>query len=90
MKIFRTHSGNPNFISLVKALDADLAVRDGEEHSFYDQFNKLDKIKHVVLLFENEQAVSCGVIKELNQVLWKLNACLPFPFFAEEDLPAKC
>ena len=66
IKIKRTDSTDQHFIDLVKFLDADLAVRDGNEHSFYDQFNKIDKIKHVVLLYENENPISCGAIKEFN------------------------
>jgi hypothetical protein len=52
--IIRTTSDNHDFLELVKLLDADLAIRDGEDHSFYSQFNKLDKIKHVVLAYENK------------------------------------
>jgi putative acetyltransferase len=47
--ILRTNSDSSDFVALVKLLDADLAIRDGPFHSFYAQFNKLDKIKHVVL-----------------------------------------
>jgi len=64
IKILRTNSDNPGFIELVKFLDADLAIRDGVEHSFYAQFNKIDKIKHVVVAYENDQPVGCGAIKE--------------------------
>lgn len=62
--LIRSNSANPDFIKLVKLLDADLAIRDGDEHAFYHQFNKIDMIKHVVLLYENDTAVSCGAIKE--------------------------
>jgi hypothetical protein len=41
IRITRTDSSNQNFIELVKHLDADLAERDGKDHSFYAQFNKL-------------------------------------------------
>ncbi|MFT5436000.1 MAG: putative acetyltransferase [Ulvibacter sp.] len=64
IKTTRTSSENQDFITLVKLLDADLAIRDGDEHSFYNQFNKLDLIKHVVVLYDNGIAVSCGSIKE--------------------------
>ncbi len=64
IKIIRTDSANNDFIELVKHLDADLAVRDGDEHAFYHQFNKIDMIKHVVVLYEDDVAVSCGAIKE--------------------------
>lgn len=45
IRIIRTDSDNQDFIKLVKRLDADLAERDGKDHSFYAQFNKIDKIK---------------------------------------------
>lgn len=64
IKITRTNSDNYDFITLVKLLDADLARRDGEDHSFYAQFNKIEKIKHVVLAYENGEPVGCGAIKE--------------------------
>jgi putative acetyltransferase len=62
--IIRTDSTNKDFIELVKHLDADLAKRDGDEHEFYHQFNKIDMIKHVVVLYEDDVPVSCGAIKE--------------------------
>ncbi|MFN8381599.1 MAG: GNAT family N-acetyltransferase [Anaerolineales bacterium] len=64
IEVLRTDSSNQDFIDLVKHLDADLAERDGKEHSFYAQFNKIDKIKHVVVAYENSKPVGCGAIKE--------------------------
>ena len=64
IRIIRTNSDNQDFIQLVSHLDADLAVRDGQDHSFYAQFNKIDKIKYVVVAYENDQPVGCGAIKE--------------------------
>ena len=60
----RTDASHADFIALVKALDADLANRDGRDHSFYDQFNKIDTIKYAVVAYENGKPVSCGAIKE--------------------------
>jgi GNAT superfamily N-acetyltransferase len=62
--LLRSDSENNDFRELVKLLDADLAIRDGEEHSFYSQFNKIDKIKHVVIAYEDKIPVGCGAIKE--------------------------
>ncbi|MCF8449398.1 MAG: GNAT family N-acetyltransferase [Taibaiella sp.] len=62
--LIRTDATNPDFRKLVAALDEDLAVRDGEEHSFFDQFNKLDQIKHVVVAYSGTEAVGCGAIKD--------------------------
>jgi putative acetyltransferase len=64
IKIIRTDSGNQDFIGLVKHLDAYLAEKDGRDHSFYDQFNKIDKIKHVVVAYENDKSIGCGAMKE--------------------------
>jgi GNAT superfamily N-acetyltransferase len=65
IRIVRTNSENTDFIELVKYLDADLAKRDGEEHSFYHQFNKIDKLKHVIVLYEHDRAIGCGAMKEI-------------------------
>ncbi len=60
----RTNSDDLDFVNLVALLDKDLAIRDGEDHSFYNQFNKIDKIKHVVVFYENDVAVGCGAFRE--------------------------
>ncbi len=62
----RTNSENKDFQKLVAALDADLKIRDGEDHGFYSQFNKIDKIKYVIVVYENNKAVGCGAIKEFS------------------------
>lgn len=62
--LLRTDSGNEDFIELVTHLDADLAERDGDQHVFYAQLNKIEGIKHAVVAFDNNIAVGCGAIKE--------------------------
>ena len=64
ISIVRTHSGNEDFVELVQQLDMELAERDGKDHSFYAQFNKIDMIKHVVVAYVDEYPVACGAIKE--------------------------
>jgi GNAT superfamily N-acetyltransferase len=64
MSIVRTNSENQDFVMLVRQLDAYLAEKDGEEHAFYAQFNKIEAIRHVILVYEGEQAVGCGAIKQ--------------------------
>lgn len=64
LRLLRTDSGNQDFIELVRHLDADLAQRDGEDHSFYAQFNKIDKIKHAIVAYQGDRPVGCGAIKE--------------------------
>ncbi len=65
IEIIRTDSENKDFIELVRHLDAELAVRDGDDHAFYAQFNKIAKLKHVVLAYEDDKALGCGALREL-------------------------
>ncbi|TDO70411.1 ribosomal protein S18 acetylase RimI-like enzyme [Flavobacterium chryseum] len=60
----RTNSDDVDFINLVTLLDLDLKIRDGEEHTFYNQFNKIDKIKHVIVFYDNDVALGCGAFRE--------------------------
>lgn len=62
----RSDSSNTDFQALVRELDEDLALRDGEEHSFFAQFNKIDAIRHVVLAYSNNSPVGCGAVKPYN------------------------
>jgi GNAT superfamily N-acetyltransferase len=63
----RTDSAHPDFIPLVKLLDAELAILDGAEHAFYSQFNTINNIKNVVVAYENKIPVACGAIKEFDR-----------------------
>ena len=66
ISLLRTDSAHPDFITLVKMLDADLAVRDGEDTIFYASLNKTDAIRHVIVAYVNEQPVGCGAIREFD------------------------
>jgi len=59
----RTDSDDADFKALVRQLDADLAERDGADHGFYSQFNKIDKIRHAVVCYETGEPIGCGAIK---------------------------
>ena len=77
--IKRTDSDNKDFIELVKHLDADLAKRDGDDHPFYTQFNKIDKIKHAVVAYENDIPVGCGAIKEFSPNIMEVKRMYTLP-----------
>jgi len=64
LKITRTDSENEDFQALVRLLDADLAIRDGDMHGYYAQFNKIDALKTVVVAHQDESAVGCGAFKK--------------------------
>ena len=66
LTLTRTNSEDPDFVNLVKYLDADLAERDGADHSFYSQFNKIDKINHTVVAYLDQISVGCGAMKQFS------------------------
>ncbi len=66
-RIVRTDSSNQDFIKLVALLDADLAIRDGEDNKFYAQFNGISVLKHCVVYYEQEAPVGCGAIKRFDE-----------------------
>lgn len=66
LKIVRTNSENPDFITLVKSLDSYLKITDDDEHDFYNQFNNIDVLKHVVVAYKDNVAIACGTFKAFN------------------------
>jgi len=64
IRIVRTDCYDQDFLDLVRALDSELAIIDGEEHSFYSQFNKIDNIRYVVIAYQDDEPVGCGAMKD--------------------------
>jgi len=68
IKIVKTDNTNLDFKNLVKELDAYLKVTDGDEHDFYNQFNGLEKINNVVVVYLQDQPVGCGAFREFDRI----------------------
>ena len=68
----RTTSKNPDFQKLVKELDADLENRDGSEHPFFAQFNKIENIRYVVVVYDGDKPIGCGSIKEHSEKIMEI------------------
>ena len=67
IETIRTNSKNIDFINLVKHLDAYLKIMDGDEHDFYNQFNNIDVLNNVVVVFVDKKPVGCGAVKEFDE-----------------------
>ena len=63
----RTTSDNPDFQMLVALLDADLKIRDGEEHAFYAQFNKIVNLNHVIVCYADDKPIGCGAFRKFDE-----------------------
>ncbi|PIF44197.1 ribosomal protein S18 acetylase RimI-like enzyme [Chryseobacterium sp. 52] len=67
MTIKRTDSSDMDFQNLVRFLDADLAIRDGEDHEFYHQFNSIAMLKNCVVIYSEDVEVGCGAFKPFSE-----------------------
>ncbi|WP_047415471.1 GNAT family N-acetyltransferase [Cellulophaga sp. Hel_I_12] len=61
--IKKTNYEDEDFQQLTKALDEDLRVKDGDEHAFYNQFNSLEGLSQVIVVYKNKKAIGCGAFK---------------------------
>lgn len=79
MKSLRTTSENQDFQKLVKQLDAYLAVVDGDEHDFYHQYNHINMLKNCIVIFDNDEAIACGAIKEFDTKSMEIKRMFTLP-----------
>ncbi|GAA5103020.1 GNAT family N-acetyltransferase [Chryseobacterium ginsengisoli] len=86
MTIKRTDSSNKDFQNLVKLLDADLAIRNGDDHAFYDQFNKIDMIKNCIVIYIDETPAACGAFKKFEDNTVEIKRMYTNPNFRKRGL----
>lgn len=89
LTLIRTDSDNADFRTLVALLDQDLAVRDGDEHAFYAQFNQVDTIKEVVVAYQNGAPVGCGAIKPSSATEAEVKRMFVHPDYRKQGIAAK-
>lgn len=75
----RTSSDNNDFQTLVALLDEDLGKRDGDEHAFYAQFNKVQNIKHVIVCYMDDKPIGCGAFRELDETKVEIKRMFVLP-----------
>ena len=63
----RKSGNNPDFMSMVHALDEDLYQRNGDVQKQYEQYNQIDKIKHAMVVYVNGEPVGCGCFKPFDK-----------------------
>ncbi len=67
LSVKRTTSANNNFKELVNQLDAYLKITDGDKHDFYNQFNGIENLDNVVLVYNEDVSVGCGAFKPFDK-----------------------
>lgn len=89
MKTLRTTSENLDFQKLVKHLDAYLAIMDGDEHGFYDQYNKINMLKNCIVIFDGEIPVACGAIKVFDDESMEVKRMFTLPEMRGKGIASK-
>lgn len=59
----RTDSSHPDFQQLIRELDHDLTLVNGDEQAKFADLNKVDKINWVVIAYDHGKAIGCGGFK---------------------------
>ncbi|TRZ41416.1 GNAT family N-acetyltransferase [Robertkochia solimangrovi] len=89
IEIKRSTNEDPEFLALVSMLNADLAIRDGEEHSFYDQFNGTQQLDQVVMVYFLGEPVSCGALKAFDDEFAEVKRMFTHPDYRGKGLAAQ-
>ncbi|UNY98273.1 GNAT family N-acetyltransferase [Zhouia spongiae] len=87
--LIKTNPNNKDFIKLVKDLDTYLALKDGDEHDFYDQFNKSEGINHVIMAYENGFPAGCGAIKTYDKKTMEVKRMYTIPEYRGKGIASK-
>jgi putative acetyltransferase len=82
----RTSYEDKDFQSLVTLLDKDLAIRDGDEHAFYAQFNTIQKLRHTIVCYVDNKHVACGAFKEFDPARVEIKRMYVLPEYRSQGL----
>lgn len=87
--IVKTKASNSDFVALVTQLNAYLKITDGNEHEFYNQYNGLDSLTNVVVLYVNNKAAACGAFKPFNKTSVEIKRMFTLPEYRAKGLATK-
>jgi len=85
----RINSANPDFQLLVQQLDAYLGALNGEEHTFYNQFNQINTLKYVIIGYEDDIPVGCGAIKPFDETSTEVKRMYVLPTHRGQGIAGK-
>jgi len=88
-RVQRTNGKNQHFNELVCMLDASLAESDGDEHDFYNQFNGLENINHVIVVCIKKHPIACGAIKRWDDTTAEVKRMFTKPEYRGKGIGSK-
>lgn len=88
-ELIRTTSENTDFRKLINALDEDLYQRNGEAQLQYRQYNQVDLIDHVVVVYFEGKPVGCGCYKRFDDQTVEMKRMFVLPEMRGKKLAAR-
>lgn len=85
----RKSGNNPDFMSMVHALDEDLYQRNGDIQKQYEQYNQINNIKHAIVVYVNGEPVGCGCFKPFNENTIEMKRMFILPELRGRQLAAR-
>ncbi len=89
LNFLRTTSIHPDFRMLIDALDEDLYLRNGEGQLIYRQYNQVDHINHVVVIYSGDRPVGCGCFKKFDSETVEMKRMFVLPEMRGRKLAVK-
>ena len=89
IKFIRTTSEDADFRKMVNALDEDLYQRNGEAQLQYRQYNQVDSIGHVVVIYFEGKPVGCGCYKRFDAKTVEMKRMFVLPEMRGKQLAAR-
>ncbi|GAA4976662.1 GNAT family N-acetyltransferase [Algibacter aquimarinus] len=89
ISVIRTSSENIDFENLVNQLNSYLKIIDGDDHAFYNQYNNIDVLKNVIIVYVNEKASGCGAFKVFDKNTVEIKRMYTCPESREKGVASK-
>jgi putative acetyltransferase len=87
-KEIKTSSNNIDFKLLVAELDAHLIEFYGNQQDFFKKHNSIDAIKHVIVVYDNENPIGCGAIKQYSDTIIEIKRMYVKPEYRGRGIAA--
>lgn len=81
-----TDGQNPDFLNLIRLLDDGLEARYGAVQKQYEQHDKADFIRDVIIIYKADLAVACGAFKEYDAETIELKRMFVLPEHRKQGL----
>jgi putative acetyltransferase len=88
-EFIRTTSDHPDFRTMVISLDEDLNLRNGDIQRQYDRYNKIDQIKHAIVIYLEDKPVGCGCFKRFDDHSVEMKRMFVLPELRGQQLAAR-